>query len=265
MKNKVQQFLKSGLLDRYVVGEITPSEIKTAEYYIETYPEIKEEYDFLQDSLEIIAETNAITPPSSKLTDILTALDDKPVIAMPQEHKSRISWLSVAASIAALIFAGTSYMLYEQNQDLLNENQVVVDEIFDLRSDIEDNNSTLKGLKNELYKLNNPETAKYVLRGNDRAKSLKTVAYINPVDKSSLIDVVSLPELPQEQCYQMWVELQDKMVSLGILDQYDRKLKQVPYMEDALGLSITIEPRGGNENASVENAVAKIPLKAKDN
>lgn len=265
MKTKVQEFLKSGLLDRYVVGEITPSEIKTAEYYIETYPEIKEEYDFLQDSLEIIAETNAETPVNNILTDILTAIDDKPVITLSQTRKTYISWMSIAASVAAVIFASTSYMLYDQNQNLLNENQVVVDEIFDLRSDIDNNNSTLNNLKIELYKLNNPETEKYVLRGNDRAKNLKTVAYINPVDKSSLIDVVSLPELPEEQCYQMWVELQDKMVSLGILDQDDRKLRQVPYMEDALGLSITIEPRGGNQNASVENAVAKIPLKAKDN
>mgnify|MGYP000374105704 FL=1 len=47
----------------------------------------------------------------------------------------------------------------------------------------------------ELKKLNDPETYKYVLRGNERAKELKTVAYINPINKSSLIDVVSLPKL----------------------------------------------------------------------
>ena len=40
----------------------------------------------------------------------------------------------------------------------------------------------------QFLKLNNPETEKYVLRGNDRAKDLKTVAYINSIDKSSLIE-----------------------------------------------------------------------------
>ncbi len=264
MKTKITQFLDSGLLDRYVVGEVTPSEIKTVELYIETYPEIKDEYEFLQDTLEIVSMSNAKKVPNNQLSNILIQLDDKPVIKLTQPKK-RSPWFTLAASIAALIFGSTTYMLYNQNQALLEENQVVVEEIFDLRSDIDENNRMLENLNSEFLKLNNPETEKYVLRGNARAKNLKTVAYINPVDKSSLIDVISLPELPKEQCYQMWVELQDKMVSLGILDETDRQLKQVPYMEDALGLSITIEPKGGNNNASVENAVATIPLKVKDN
>ena len=112
-------------------------------------------------------------------------------------------------------------------------------------------------------KLNNPETEKYVLRGNDRAKNLKTVAYINAIDKTSMIDVVSLPQLPENQNYQIWAELQDKMVNLGILDISDRKLKSIPYMEDALSLSITIEPKAGQSNTNTENAVAEITLKNK--
>jgi anti-sigma-K factor RskA len=264
METEIHKFLNSGLLDKYVVGDITPSEIKTVEQYINTYPEVKDEYDFLQDSLQIIAETNAVKPPKNQLSNILNKIDNKPVIKLSQ-RKKHISWLTIAASVAAIILGGTSYMLFDQNQKLLRENQVVVEEIFDLRSDIEGNNKMLDNLRNQFLQLNNPETEKYVLRGNARAKNLKTVAYINPVEKSSLIDVVSLPELPEEQCYQMWIELQDKMVSLGILDQADRKLKKVQYMEDALGLSITIEPRGGNTNASIENSVAKIPLRAKDN
>ena len=103
-----------------------------------------------------------------------------------------------------------------------------------------------------------------MLRGNDRAKDLKTVAYINSVDKTSMIDVVSLPKLPKEQQYQIWAELQDRMVNLGILDANDRRLKSIPYMENALGLSITIEPKNKvSERATAENEVAEITLKNK--
>jgi hypothetical protein len=114
----------------------------------------------------------------------------------------------------------------------------------------------------QFMKLNNPETEKYVLRGNERAKDLKTVAYINPVDKTSMIDVVSLPKLPEHQTYQIWAELQDRMVNLGILDASDRKLKSIPYMEDALGLSITIESKDPNQKPE-DNSVAEITLKNK--
>ena len=75
-----------------------------------------------------------------------------------------------------------------------------------------------------------------------------------------MIDVVSLPKLPEEQCYQIWADLQGQMVSLGILNETDRKLINLPYAENALALNITIEPKGGNTVASVENSVAEISL-----
>ena len=100
------------------------------------------------------------------------------------------------------------------------------------------------------------------MSGNDRAKDLKTVAYINPVEKTSMIDVISLPQLPEDQHYQIWAELQDRMVNLGILDESERKLKPIPYMEDALALSIKIGTNG-TENDTNDNAVAEISLKDK--
>ena len=50
------------------------------------------------------------------------------------------------------------------------------------------------------------------------------------------------------------------MVSLGILNKADRKLINIPYAEDALALNITIEPKGGNTVASLDNKVAEIEL-----
>ena len=87
------------------------------------------------------------------------------------------------------------------------------------------------------------------------------MAYINPKEKTSMIDVVSLPQLPDEKCYQIWAELQGKMVSLVILSETDRQLRAIPYTEDALGLNITIEQKGGNTVASLNNSVAAIQLK----
>lgn len=263
MKKEVQKFLESGLLDKYLIGATTASETVEVESYISKYPEVKEEYDLLQDQLELVAKAQAVRPPSYTLDLVLDAINDKPIVHLHSRRRS--SWYSIAASVAALIFAGTSFILYNNNQTLLNENNTIADEIFDLRDDIQDNNNKLDDVMRQFMKLNNPETEKYVLRGNERAEDLKTVAYINPIEKSSLIDVVSLPEISDEQSYQLWAQMQDKMVNLGILDIADRKLKSVPYIEDALSLNITIEPKGGNKNASLENSVAEISLKKNNN
>lgn len=261
MNEKITAFLNSGLLEKYLLGNTSSAETEKVETFISKYPEVQNAYNTLQYNLEIVAKSNAVEAPKSVLNNILEELDDKPVVKLSAPNKYK-KWykFSVAASIAALIFACTSYLFYIQNQKLAKENQVVVDEIFDLRSDIAQNNKMLDNVMRQLLKLNNPETEKYIIKGNERAKDLKTVAYINPKEKTSMIDVVSLPQLPEEQCYQIWAELQDKMVSLGILNEADRQLKSLPYTEDALALKITIEPKGGNTVASVENSVAQISL-----
>jgi cell division protein FtsL len=261
MEAKLHNFLNSNLLNMYLVGDTSFEESKEVEYFISNYPEAADAYEKLQDNLEIIAKAGAVDVPNDMISEILEALDESnetKVIQLVQKRKT--SWYSIAASAAAVLFAATSFMLYQKNQNLNSENNVVIEEIYDLRSDIDKNNSKLDELSRELMKLNNPDARKYVINGNERAKNLKTVAYINPVEKTSMIDVITLPQLPKEQHYQIWAELQDRMVNLGILDESNRRLKQIPYMEDALALSIKISTKGDETNEN-DTEVAEISLK----
>ena len=261
MEKKLHNFLQSGLIEKYVLGSTTANENLEVEHYISTYPEVEEEYIKLQDNLEIMSKANAVEAPKFILDSVLEEIKDKPVINL-STTKQKTPWYSIAASIAAFIFAGSALLLFVHNKALVKENQTVVDEIFDLRNDIKKNNDKLDEVMRQFMKLNNPETEKYVLRGNERAKDLKTVAYINSVDKTSMIDIVELPRLPKDQNYQIWAELQDRMVNLGILNPSNKKLQSIPYFEDALGLSITIEKKGVKSNmATAENEVAEISLK----
>ncbi|WP_299115191.1 RNA polymerase subunit sigma-70 [uncultured Winogradskyella sp.] len=262
METKLHSFLNSNLLNKYLVGETSAEETTEVEFFINNYPEAAIAYEKLQGNLELIAKAGAVDVPNNVLSNILEALEesnDTKVIQLIQNKKT--PWYSIAASAAAILFAVTSFILYQKNQMLNDENNVVIEEIFDLRSDIENNNAKLDELSRELNKLNNPDARKYVINGNERAKNLKTVAYINPVEKTSMIDVITLPQLPKEQHYEIWAELQDRMVNLGIIDESDRKLKPIPYMEDALALSIKIGTSGKTDENNTE--VAEISLKEK--
>ena len=264
METKLHSFLNSNLLNKYLVGETSYEETKEVEFFIDTYPEAAEAYEKLQSNLELIAKAGAVDVPNHILGNILEALEETnetKVIQLVQSKKTY--WYSIAATAAAVLFAASTFFLYQKNQSLLDENNVVVEEIFDLRSDIEKNNAKLTELSLELNKLNDPDAKKYVISGNEHAKNLKTVAYINPVEKTSMIDVITLPQLPEDQHYQIWAELQDRMVNLGILDKSDRKLKPIPYMEDALALSIKIGKDGDDTNEN-NTEVAEISLKEND-
>jgi anti-sigma-K factor RskA len=261
MNEEITTFLNSGLLEKYLLGEATASETQMVENLITNNAEVKETFDAMQDNLEVVSKLHAIEAPKDALNNILKGLDEKPVISIKKSSRRKVWYkYSIAASIAAFLFASTSYLFYVQNQKLNEENQVVVDEIFDLRKDIQLNNKMLSDIMKQFKQLNNPETQKYIINGNSRAKNLKTVAYINPKEKTSMIDVVSLPELPENQYYQIWAEVEDKMINLGILKETDRQLKEIPYTEDALALSITIETKGENLEGSKENSVAEIEL-----
>lgn len=263
MEKKLHSFLESNLLNKYLVGDTSVEETQEVERYIKNFPEVATAYEKLQRNLELIAKAGAVDVPNNVLSNILDALDESnetKVIQLVQNRKT--PWYSIAASAAAVLFAISTLFLYQKNQLLMDENNVVVDEIFDLRSDIQNNNAKLDELSREFNKLNNPDARKYVMSGNDRAKDLKTVAYINPVEKTTMIDVISLPQLPEDQHYQIWAELQDRMVNLGILDKSERKLRPIPYMEDALALSIKIGTNG-TENDTNDNSVAEISLKDK--
>jgi hypothetical protein len=132
METKLQIFLNSKLLQKYLVGDTSLEESKEVEHFIANYPEVAKTYNSLQNNLEIIAKAGAVNVPKHILKEILESLEetnDTKVIQLVQSKKT--SWFSIAASAAAVLFAVTSFFLYQKNQNLNEENRVVVEEILE--------------------------------------------------------------------------------------------------------------------------------------
>ncbi|WP_299164743.1 anti-sigma factor [uncultured Eudoraea sp.] len=250
MKEKIRIFLDTDLLEKYLLGTTTQEESMQVERYIAMYPEVRKTYDELQENLETFAKLYALKTPEGLKDRILSR------IKAQNTGRRKFQRYAIAASIAALLFAGSSYFFWNQNQNLQDENVIVNNKIKTLEEDMKEQ---LEDVRNQFIVLNNPQTKKYTVNGNKKAKELKAVAYINPVKKLSFINVRSLPNLPDNQCYQMWAEVNGKMVNLGVIKNVDDKdrLRPLPYAENAVGY-ITIEPQGGNDTPTVQNIVANI-------
>ncbi len=251
MKEKIKIFLDSDLLEKYLLDATTPEENFQVERYIAMYPEVREAYDELQENLEVYAKLHAITPPEGLKETIL-----KRVKAQNSGRKRFIKY-AIAASFTAFLFAGASYFFWSQNQSLQEENIMVNNKIKSLEEDMREQ---LMDVRNQFIVLNNPQTKKITVKGNKKAAELKAVTYVNPVKKLSYINVSKLPNLPEDQCYQMWAEVNGEMVNLGIIKEAtsQEKLLALPYSKNAMGY-ITIEPVGGNSTPTVKNIVANIP------
>jgi anti-sigma-K factor RskA len=250
MKEKIKIFLDSDVLERYLLGTTTAEETLQAERYIAMYPEVREEYIALQENLEAFAKIYSKKTPEGLKETIINQIK--------KENSTRRKFYryAVAASFTALLFAGSSYFFYNQNQSLQKENAMVTNKIKDLEVVMREQ---LEDVRNQFIVLNNPQTKRFNVNGNKKAKELKAVAYINPVKKLSYINVSKLPNLPENQCFQMWAEVNGEMINLGIIKEaHDKnKLLALPYAENAVGY-ITIEQQGGNASPTVENIVANI-------
>ena len=250
MKEKIKLFLDSDLLENYLLGVTTDAETLQAERYIAMYPEVQKIYDELQENLETFAKLHAIKAPD--------VLKDKILASIRKENMAKRYFyrFAVAASFAVLVSAGATYFFWDQNQDLQEENTIVTNKIDDLEETMREQ---LEDVRNQFIVLQNPETKKYNVKGNKKAEELKAVAYVNPVKRLSYINVSKLPNLPEDQCYQMWAEVNGEMLNLGIIKEANsqEKLLALPYADNAVGY-ITIEPKGGNQSPTVENIVANI-------
>ncbi len=250
MTEKIKLFLDTDLLEKYLLGTTTTEESLQVERYIAMYPEVRKTYNELQENLETFAKIHKLKAPEGLKEKIISK------IRLEKRGKSKFFRYAVAASVAACIFAGSAFFFYNQNKSLQQENTLVTNKIKDLEMDMK---VQLEDIRNQYIVLNNPNTKKYSVMGNKKAKELKAVAYINPVKKLSYINVSNLPQLPEDKCFQMWAEVNGEMVNLGIIRALDNKDKlfALPYADNAIGY-ITIEPQGGNSTPTVQNIVANI-------
>jgi anti-sigma-K factor RskA len=250
MKDKIKIFLETDLLERYLLGNTSNLETLQVERYIAMYPEVRTTYVELQENLESFARLHALKAPEGLKAKILNRIRTQDL----GRKKSRR--FGIAATVAAFVFAGSSYFFWDQSKSLQQEDTIVTNRILNLEADMKEQ---LEDVRNQFRVLNNPQTRKFYVNGNNKAKDLKAVAYVNPVKKLSYINVRNLPNLPENQCYQMWAEVNGEMVNLGIIKNINDKdkLLALPYAKNAISY-ITIEPKGGNNSPTVQNIVANI-------
>ncbi len=250
MSDRVSQFLEGDLLERYLMGTTSPIESQEAEFYIEKYPEVKKEYIELQENLESYAASYAVEVPLELRSKILKQTKSTPKRALPI--------LAIAACVIAMLFGLVSLMIYNQNQELLEDRKFTSNLLENLNDDIVSNRQMLQSVEEQFMILNNTATQKYILKGNTRARKLEAVAYVNQLEKRSYIHVNTLPELPDDQVYQMWASVDGELVPLDILKVTKDNLVEIPYEERMASINITIEPKGGSKEATVGNEVAAI-------
>ena len=67
----IQEYIESGILEQYALGELSPAEQAAVEAHAASHPEVREELQQVQAALGFYAEAHAITPPAGMRERVL--------------------------------------------------------------------------------------------------------------------------------------------------------------------------------------------------
>ena len=270
MKEALRKFLESNLLEDYLLGTLSESDNAKVESFIEKYPEVKQKFNFMQEDIEKMAMKTAIPAPPDLKKNILKAtneldeiaIDEKDLLTRDNQAKviNKTPRWAFAACFAALAFALASAYLWNQTTDLKNQLAEKETELIRVKNLSKEEQSQRAILASQINIMNDASTDRFVLKGNEKARAFTTIAYWNKSNQSAYLKIDNLPSLNNKKCYQMWADVDGKMVSLGVIKDSDGGLIKLPFKSNATSLNVTIEEEGGSDHPDVSQLVSSVVI-----
>lgn len=249
---------ESGLLERYILGEVTKSEQLQVEALLEKDSLLRSYFDQLESDFERIAQENAIVPPTSVKKELMQEISRSNPVITKKADTGLKSYLVIAASLA-LLFGLSAFWMYSKLGSVEEELRLVQDKNEKLQDVSEEMLSEFKLLEESYKQINSPSTLKLILKGNEKAPNATAISYVNHQEKMVLINAEGLPILDKDKDYQMWADVAGEMIDMGVIKKGEMMLAMT-YIENAESLNITIEPAGGNDHPTVENLISNVYL-----
>lgn len=253
--------LESGILERYLLGDLSEKEMIEVNTYIQADSKLKEQYDLLQNDFERMARENAIIPPAIVQSQLLEKLQPSVLGAQhPQEVKlgNIKTYLGIAASLAFVLGLTCLWLFNKLNTTQENFEMVQLEKT-EIDASMEQLLINYEDLASEYAIINDPNATPWVLTGNQKAPNARAICYLNPKDKTAFINASGLPELAASRDYQLWADVNGVMINMGVIDRKSGLLA-MNYIEQTESLNITIEPKGGSDHPTVSNLISNVYL-----
>ncbi|MFK8007837.1 MAG: anti-sigma factor, partial [Saprospiraceae bacterium] len=229
-----EEFIKTGLCEQYVLGLTTPEESELVENMLLTYPELKGDCRGLENCMEKYARAHAIPPPATLRKSVLSKIDE--MDALEKAARNNISipkWvaISTAASLVGLLFF--SFFAWDGKSSAENEMAILSTEFQQFQKDCEQIENDKMIFASQNLFLKDPNTTHIHLRGENNTLA---IAYWNENKKNAYLKLENLPAPPTGKTYQIWADIDNKMVDMGVINYDDKKMISIPHMANAASL-----------------------------
>jgi len=269
---EVKSYIESGILELYVLGQLTAQECIEVEAMVAKYPEVKAELSAIEIALEAYAQENAIVPSahleeqilnkfSENTAPLITNAEPKIIPLYEGNNEGTVRKLRYALIACSILLAISLGALFSAHKEL----NVANDQIANLSSDQQKFATTVSklefekaGMENRIAMTESEEWTTVKLAGVPTSPKAKMLVYWNKANKNILINyaAMELPKTDEAHEYQLWALVDGKPVSLGVFGQTDKEaVKQMETIQKAQAFAVTIEPMGGSVNPTMEKMV----------
>ena len=238
-----KSYIQSGILEQYVLGNLSESEIKEVEEYARQYEEIKQEIEAIEIALQEYAVLHGKTPPPGVLSNVLQQLDNTAPKAQKQASKNR---MLPGALILLLGISALSFYFYRLSQthkaafDELNTNQAM------LQANCDSIQAENNRLEQEIDLLLDPDTRTFRMNGTDLSPQAIAEVYYNTNSNFTRLNIINLPPPPANKQYQLWAFVDGKPENAGVFEMDINFIAELPFVANAENFAISLEDLGGS-------------------
>ncbi|MDN5286513.1 MAG: hypothetical protein JWR38_2787 [Mucilaginibacter sp.] len=270
---EIKAYIETGILELYVLGDVTPDEKLQVEAMALKHPAIKAELDAIERSMELYAQENAIEPAENLRSRILGSTltnlgddnnftaapshqesdsydDEDNVTALPVRTGNNFYKYAFAASVALLIASTIALLsVYNRLQDTNGQ-------LLSLQLQNQHFTNRVNLMNRELSVFRDPSFKLLKLQGTAKNPTMAVTLAFSAAKKKVMIDMsnVKLPQNDKDHQYQLWALVGGKPVDLGVFDatKDSTDMKEMKSIALADAFAVTLEPKGGSINPTMD-------------
>jgi anti-sigma-K factor RskA len=259
----VEEYISSGILEAYALGELSEHERAAVEKNLLQYPQLRKELDLIEEAQEQLLMKAAVQPNVSVKTKLFASIGNQKsapkVVELKRDRPDSSAW-KFAAAAAVTIALVSSYLAFNYwNKWKTTENSLseLIAQNQRVAQDYNTVNDRLDQIEKDLNITNNPAFNRVVMKGTPNAPDALASVYWNESTQEVYLSVQQMKELAQENQYQLWAIIDGKPVDAGVFDaNFDGLLKMKAVQAGAATFAVTVEPRGGKPSPSLESMQA---------
>lgn len=253
----IREYISSGILEAYVLGNLEPGERSDLESKLVQYPELRQELTAVEKAMEELMVQAGKQPRhelrARVMASVAASVREAAVIPIQSGRDNRPWKYATAASLLlAVSSAALAYIFWNNWKDTETHLSELIAQNEQIAQDYNTVNQRLDKIEDDLEIYDNPSFRKVVMKGTRSAPDAMASVYWNESSQEVYLSIQNLKTLSQEKQYQLWAIVDGEAHDMGVFDSGMKGLVKMKPGGKIAAFAVTIEPRGGKPAPTME-------------